>query len=105
MKNAKPIDDLEMHDILRLIYPEHIKSDGDEYFEQSQDLCDVLIPIGNGIDVTLAEFLGRLVMLSPPMQTMKSPLFDSRLSHCLGRIKIVDGSMQVIAAVHRDFVA
>jgi hypothetical protein len=101
VKNAKPIDDLEMHEILRLIYPEHIKSDDDEYFELSQDICEVLIPLGNGAEVTLAELLGRVVMLTPPMKSSLA----GRLSHCLGSVKLVPGDMQMTAAVRRDFVS
>jgi len=101
VKNAKPLDDLEMHEILRLIYPEHIKSDDDEYFELSQDICEALIPIGNGAEVTLAELLGRVVMLTPPMESALA----GRLSHCLGFVKLVAGNLQMIAAVRRDFVS
>jgi len=96
---VEPLDDLEMHELLRLIYPEHVRSDDDEYFELSQDICDnATVNLGDGFEPKLSDLIGRLVMLTMPM---RGGLTD-RLSHCLGAVKIENGSAHMIAAVRRD---
>ncbi len=96
---AKPLDDLEMHELLRILYPDHIKSDDDEYFELSQSICmDATVDLGDGVEVSLADLLGRVVMLTMPMESG----LTSRLLHCLGEVTINDGQAQMIAAVRRD---
>ena len=97
MKN-QPLDDLEMHDLLRLLYPEHIRSDEDIYFELSQYACEQVIDLGDGVKVTLADLLGRVVMLTMPMQSG----LTGELSHCLGEVTIAEGSAQMRAALRRD---
>ena len=99
MKNSKPLDDLEMHEVLRLIYPDHIQSDEDEYFEMSQDACEVWVPVG-GVEVSLADLLGRIVMLTMPMQSGLS----GRWAHCLGEVTQGDGAWQMQASVRRECV-
>ena len=98
MKKPQPLDDLEMHELLRLLYPEHIRSDEDQYFELSQDACDASIDLGDGFEVTLADLLARAAMLTMPMQSS----LTGTLSHCLGEVTIVDGAAQMRAAVRRD---
>lgn len=96
---TKPLDDLEMHELLRLLYPEHIRSDDDEHFELSQDVCEhATVDLGDGVEVELADLLGRVVMLTMPMESG----LTKRLSHCLGAVTIKDGAAQMIAAVRRD---
>ena len=97
--NVKPLDDMEMHDLLRLLYPDHIRSDDDEYFNLSQSICmDATVDLGGGFEPTLADLLGRVVMLTMPMESG----LTRRLSHCLGTVTIKDGSAQMLAAVRRD---
>lgn len=98
MKKPHPLDDLEMHELLRLLYPEHIRSDEDQYFELSQNACEQVIDLGDGFKVTLADLLGRVAMLTMPMQNS----LDGRLSHCLGKVTIKDGQVDMLAAVRRD---
>jgi hypothetical protein len=98
MSDIKPLDDLEMHELLRLIYPEHIRSDEDHYFESSQEACEATIDLGDGFEVTLADLMGRVVMLTMPMRSG----LTERLSHCLGEVTIAGDSVQMIAAVRRD---
>jgi hypothetical protein len=96
---AQPLEDLEMHDLLRLIYPEHIRSDDDEYFELSADICDnATVNLGDGFEPKLSDLLGRVVMLTMPM---KSGL-TQQLSHCLGEVEFSDGAVNMMAAVRRD---
>lgn len=96
--NTKPLDDLEMHELLRLIYPDHIRNDEDQYFELSQAICDeATVDLGDGFKVTLADLLGRVVMLTPPLE---SPL-TGRLMHGIGKVTIVKNQVQMVAAVTR----
>ena len=97
MKNVKPLTDLEMHELLHLIYPEHIRSDADEYFDLSSEMVDYPIDLGDGFEVTLAELLARVCMCAIPMRSALSGEF----SHCLGKIKIKDGEAHMLAAVRR----
>ena len=92
MKNAKPIDDLEMFDLLSAAYPEKFKGDDDETWEAVQNFADEL----SGWD-DIANLLGRIVMLSTPM---KSPM-TGQLSHCLGKVKITGDSVIMESAVNR----
>lgn len=98
MKNSIPLDSLEMHELLRLIYPQHIRSDDDEYFDFSADVCDnAMIDLGDGFEVSLAELLGRVVMMTMPMQSVLGGGF----SHCLGEVMIKDGAAHMMAVVRR----
>jgi len=101
MKQPQPLDDLEMHDLLRLLYPEHIRSDEDAYFELSQQARESTVDLGDGFEVPLPELLARVVMLTMPMQSNLS----GRLAHCLGEVTIADGTAQMRAAVSRDVEA
>lgn len=95
--DEKPLNDLEMHDLLHLMYPEHIRSDDDEYFELSQQACEATVDLGDGFEVSLPELLARVVMLTMPMQGALS----GELAHCLGDVTVVNGSAQMRAAVRR----
>jgi len=95
----KPLDDLEMHELLRLCYPDHIKNDDDEFFDLSADICDsAMVDLGDGVEVSLADLLGRVVMLTMPMRTGMT----GRLSHCLGAVTVNGDSVGMVAAVRRD---
>ncbi|MFA7031829.1 MAG: hypothetical protein WC153_06230 [Candidatus Methanomethylophilaceae archaeon] len=97
----QPLDDLEMHELLRLVYPEHIRSDDDAYFELSSEACESPVYLGDGVEVTLAQLLGRVVMLTMPMQSG----LTGQWSHCLGEVTIADGAAHMRAAVRRDVEA
>ena len=98
---TQPLNDLEMHELLALLYPEHIQSDEDQYFEISQEICEsTTVDLCDGFNVTLADLLGRVVMLTMPMESG----LTERLSHCIGKVTIADGKAQMIAAVRRDVI-
>ena len=97
-QKPRPLDDLEMHALLRLLYPDHIRSDDDAYFELSQQACESTVDLGDGFEVPLPELLARVAMLTMPMQSG----LTGTLSHCLGEVMITDGSAQMRAAVRRD---
>ena len=99
MNKVIPLDSLEMHDLLRLIYPEHIKSDDDEDFDQSAQVADeCVVNLGDGVEVPLVELLARVCTLTMPMQ---SPL-SKTWTHALGHMTLKDGAINMIAAVRRD---
>lgn len=99
MKKTKPLDDLEIHELLSLIYPEHIKSDDDEYFDLSQEIGETEIIMSDyGDSVTLSELLGRVVMLTMPMKSA----ICGKYSHCLGKIEVSGDSINMMAVVRRD---
>jgi hypothetical protein len=90
---AKPLDDLEMFELLQAAYPEKFPGDDDDTWEAAQQFAD---EIAGWEDV--ADLLGRVVMLTMPM----SSGITKRLSHCLGRVTINEGAAHMMAAVQRD---
>ncbi len=100
MKKVKPLDSLEMHELLRLIYPEHIRSDDDEYYDLSAEVADeCMVNLGDGFEVPpLADLLARVCKLTMPMQ---SPL-SKTWTHALGHMILKDGAINMIAAVRRE---
>lgn len=94
---AKPLDELEMFELMQAAYhPEKFSGDDDETWEAAHLFAD---EICGWEDV--AELLGRVVMLTMPMESG----LTKRLSHCLGRVTIRGGQAHMIAAVRRDAVA
>ena len=99
MKKVKPLDSLEMHELLRLIYPEHIRSDEDEYYDLSAEVADeCMVNLGDGVEVPLAELLARVCLLAMPLRAA----MGGRLAHALGHMILKDGAINMIAAVRRD---
>ena len=99
MKKVIPLDQLEMHDLLRLIYPEHIRSDEDEYFDLSAEVADeCMINLGDGVEVPLAELLARVCTLTMPMQSHLSKTWR----HALGEMTLSNGQVSMLAAVRRE---
>jgi len=95
---AQPLDDLEMHELLRLIYPEHIRSDDDEYFDLSADIAEnCIVDLGDGFEVSLADLLGRVVMLAMPLQSE----LTGKYWHALGDVIVGDSAFQIHAVVKR----
>lgn len=91
----QPLDDLEMFELLQAAYPEKFPGDDDETWDAAQNFAD---EICGWEDV--AELLGRVVMLTMPMESG----LTKRLSHCLGRVTLHDGQASMIAAVRRDAI-
>lgn len=90
---AKPLDELEMFELLQAAYPEKFSGDDDKTFDAAMYFAEDL----SGFE-ELADLLGRVAMLTMPM---KSGL-TQRLSHCLGVVTISDGTASMCAAVRRD---
>lgn len=89
----RPLDDLEMFELLQAAYPERFPNEDDETWEAAQSFAD---EISGWEDV--AKLLGRVVMLTMPMNSG----LTERLSHCLGKVTIHDGKATMISAIRRD---
>ena len=90
---AKPLDDLEMFELLQAAYPEKFPDDEDETWEAAQNFADEI----SGWE-EIADLLGRVTMLTMPMG---SPLTGAA-AHCLGKVTINDGKVNMLAAVRRE---
>lgn len=90
---TKPLDDLEMFDLLQAAYPEKFPGDDDKTWEAVQEFADEI----SGWEA-VADLLGRVAMLTMPMESGMT----KRLSHCLGKIEIANDKAHMIAAVRRD---
>lgn len=88
----KPLDDLEMFELLQAAYPEKFIGDSDEVFEAAQEFAESI----SGWE-EVADLLGRVAMLTMPMG---SPLTGS-LHHVLGQVTIREGQAYMMAAVKR----
>ena len=89
----KPLDDLEMFELLQAAYPEKFPDDDDKTWEAAQEFADEI----SGWE-GVSDLLGRVAMLTMPMESGMT----KRLSHCLGKIEIANGKAHMIAAVRRD---
>lgn len=92
---AKPLNDLEMYEVMRAAYPEKFKDDSDETWDAAQEFAEEI----EGWE-EIAELLGRVVMLTMPMESG----LTNKLSHCLGKITIKNNSVGMEAAVQRDVI-
>lgn len=90
---TKPLDDLEMFDLLVAAYPERFSYDN-ETWDKVQEFAGSI----SGWD-EVADLLGRVAMLTMPM----SSGLTGRRYHCLGPVSVYDGSTHMMAAVRRDF--
>ncbi len=89
----KPLDDLEMFELLQAAYPEKFPDDEDETWDAAQNFADDISSFED-----IADLLGRVVMLTMPME---SPLTGT-VSHCLGKVTINDGKVNMLAVVRRE---
>lgn len=95
MNKVKPLDDLEMFELLSAAYPEKFSDDDDETWDAAQEFANDI----SGYD-EIADLLARVAMLTMPM----SSGLTQRLSHCLGSVTITDNKASMIAAVRRDVI-
>lgn len=91
--NVKPLDELEMFELLQAAYPEKFPDDDDETWEAAQNFAD---EISGWTEI--ADLLARVTMLTMPMV---SQLTD-RAYHCLGPVAIINGTAHMSAIVRRD---
>ena len=95
MNNYRKADELEIYETIVAMYPEKFtdEDDGDDQWNAvfefiENELCD--------IDV-LADMLGRIVMLTNPVQSSMTGLF----SHVIGRVDIKSDEVLMISTIRR----
>ncbi len=93
--NYKPLDDLEMFDIITLAYPDLVPDETDESWGTVMDFVDST----SGFD-EIADLLGRVIMLTMPSQSILSKDYY----HCLGKVDLSDGIVDMEAVVTRKVV-
>lgn len=91
-----PLDEFEMFELLQAAYPEKFKEESDETWESVMQFAEEF----EGLE-QLCDLLGRVVMLTNPMTSG----LTRRVSHCLGRVTIREGAVDMVAAVRRDAIA
>lgn len=91
----KPLDELEMFDLLRAAYPEKFTNEEDATYDAAMEFANEI----EGWD-EIADLLGRVVMLTMPMESG----LTKRRSHVLGKVIIIDSVVQMEAAVRRDVI-
>ena len=94
MKKVIPLNDLEMFELLQAAYPEKFPDDENETWDKAQEFADGI----SGWD-EIADLLGRVVMLTMPMESL-----TKRMSHCLGKVTFKGDKVHMCAAVRRDVV-
>lgn len=89
-----PLDDLELYELMIVAYPEGFTEEsGDDKWDAVMDFVEE--EFGN--TEAVCDLLGRVVMLTQPMQSG----LTGTLNHCLGKVEIKENHVQMIAAVSR----
>ena len=95
IKNAKPIDDLELYELIVAAYPDK--------FDDTQEGCiwDEVIEFAEeqfgGFD-NITELLGRVVYLTTPQQTA----ITNQARHAIGPVEKTDNGYSMMAVVSRE---
>lgn len=89
----KPADDLELYELIVAAYPEKFQDEDDDIWDDVMEFAEEQF---GDID-NLCDLLGRLVMLSSPMVSA----INKEAFHCLGKVSINDGSVNMISAISR----
>lgn len=102
LSNAKPLDDLELFELIVAAYPEKFK----EAEERGDDIWDQVIAFADDLCAemdqdSLCKLLGRIVMLTMPMQSG----ITGQGRHVLGAIEIHEGKALMTSAVSRPFIS
>ena len=90
---TKPLDDLEIFELLRLCYPDKFLVDDDATFDAAIEFAEQFSGFNE-----LADLLGRVIMLTMPM----SSAITGKQSHCLGKLTMICNSVHMMAVVRRD---
>lgn len=96
IQNVKPLDDLEMFELIQLCYPEKFPDESDETWDAVRDFVDCDL---QGEEM-LSDLLARVCMLALPV---RSPLSGTNY-HCLGQISENGEGYNILAAVKREAV-
>lgn len=100
LSNAKPLEDLELFELIVAAYPEKFK----EAEDRGDDIWDEVLEFADDLCAEmdqdmLCRLLGRVVMLTMPMQSG----ITGEGRHALGSIEIHEGKALMTAAVTRPF--
>ena len=94
MKNVKPIDDLELYELIVAAYPDRFDENSENcIWDEVMDFAEEQF---GDLD-NLCELLGRVVLLTSPLGSV----ITGELAHCLGKVEIRDGQAHMTAAVQR----
>lgn len=95
---TKPVDDLELFELITLMYPERFASmEENEAWDAVPEFVDGEL---QGLDA-ICDLLGRVAMLAPPMASA----ITGKATHALGAIEMHDGAPCMVAVVTRPFKA
>lgn len=96
--NPKPATDLEVYELMVAAFPDKFNEDGpDDIWDDVMEFVDEQF---GDFDV-LADLLGRLVLLTHPMESA----LTNQHSHCMGPVEIRDGKVLMMAAIQRQVEA
>lgn len=97
LSKSQRLSDLELYELIVAAYPEKFgarEEDGDDLWDEVMEFVDELC--GEMDEHSLRGLLGRLVMLSMPLQGM-----GGDLAHALGPVEIRNETAYMTAAVRR----
>ena len=99
IKDAKPINDLELFDLIVAAYPDKFNKNDDPDHIWDDVMQFVEEKFGDTVEV--CEFLGRIIYLTPLMGSA----ITGQAAHCLGEVTVKDGKAHMTAVVKRMIAA
>lgn len=101
LSKSKPLEDLELFELIVAAYPEKFQAAE----ERGDDIWDEVIEFADDLCAemdqdALCRLLGRIVMLTMPMQSG----ITGEGRHALGALEVNDGKAFMTAAVTRPFI-
>lgn len=102
LKNAKPITDLELFEIIVAAYPERFEAReeaGDDLWDEVMEFVeDDLVGEVLCSEEGLRQLLGRILLLTNPLH---SPL-SGKLFHALGKVEIRNGAIYMLGGAKAE---
>ncbi|WP_445364875.1 hypothetical protein ACJJJB_00250 (plasmid) [Microbulbifer sp. ANSA001] len=98
MKNAKPADELEIYDIMVAAYPERFaerEAAGEDLWDEVMDFTYKKFGNGSSNIGHIAELLGRIVMLTNPLQSA----ITNTAMHAIGPVTFTSDNQAMMDAV------
>lgn len=98
--NSRPLEDLELFELMVAAYPEKFaarEASGDDIWDEVMEFADDLCAEMDQAE--LCKLMGRIVMLTMPMQAG----ITGEGRHALGPIEVREGKALMTAAVSRPF--
>lgn len=102
LKSAKPIEDLELFEIIVAAYPERFEAReeaGDDLWDEVMEFVEDEI-VGELLcsEEGLRQFLGRILLLTNPLH---SPL-SGKLFHTLGKVDFRNGAVRMTSCAKAE---